>query len=268
MPEVSQVHIDVALTNVSIAYRNPDYISDIIAPPVPVRKQSDKYFIFDPERERFRESNDRRAPGAEASEVGFGLSTDNYYCEDHALETAIPDEERENADPPIQVDIDRTEFLVDKILLNKEIALAESNGFIIVSLGWISAAIFGALPFYFNGVFDGNFINCVFETMSGFTTTGATVLTNIEIVPKGLLFWRSLTHWLGGMGIILLAIIILPALGSSSTQLFRAEVPGPTKDKISPKVKNTAMILWLIYIGLTVMETIMLMPLYQMAWKR
>ncbi|MCD6384203.1 hypothetical protein J7M23_00345 [Candidatus Sumerlaeota bacterium] len=124
MPEVSQVHIDVALTNVSIAYRNPDYISDIIAPPVPVRKQSDKYFIFDPERERFRESNDRRAPGAEASEVGFGLSTDNYYCEDHALETAIPDEERENADPPIQVDIDRTEFLVDKILLNKEIALA------------------------------------------------------------------------------------------------------------------------------------------------
>ncbi|MEA2078028.1 MAG: potassium transporter TrkG [Candidatus Marinimicrobia bacterium] len=143
-------------------------------------------------------------------------------------------------------------FRSDKPLRTRE-------GFVIVSLGWISAAIFGALPFFFNGMFDGNFIDCVFETMSGFTTTGATVLTNIEIVPKGLLFWRSLTHWLGGMGIILLAIIILPVLGLSSTQLFRAEVPGPTKDKISPKVKNTAMILWLIYIGLTVMETGLLM---------
>lgn len=137
--------------------------------------------------------------------------------------------------------------------------LRTREGFVIVSLAWIAAAIFGALPFYFQGIFDGNFVDCVFETMSGFTTTGATVLTNIEIVPKGLLFWRSLTHWLGGMGIILLAIIILPALGLSSTQLFRAEVPGPTKDKISPKVKNTAMLLWLIYIALTVMETILLM---------
>ena len=137
--------------------------------------------------------------------------------------------------------------------------LKTREGFIIVSLGWISAAIFGALPFYFNGVFDGNFIDCVFETMSGFTTTGATVLTNIEVVAKGILFWRSLTHWLGGMGIILLAIIILPALGLSSTQLFRAEVPGPTKEKISPKVKDTAVILWLIYLGLTILETILLM---------
>jgi len=137
--------------------------------------------------------------------------------------------------------------------------LKTREGFVIVSLGWISAAVFGALPFYFNGVFGGNFIDCVFETMSGFTTTGATVLTNIEVVAKGILFWRSLTHWLGGMGIILLAIIILPALGLSSTQLFRAEVPGPTKDKISPKVKDTAVILWLIYLGLTVLETVLLM---------
>ncbi len=137
--------------------------------------------------------------------------------------------------------------------------LRTREGFVIVSLGWVFATIFGALPFYFQGVFDGNFVDCVFETMSGFTTTGATVLTNIEIVPKGILFWRSLTHWLGGMGIILLTIIILPALGLSSTQLFRAEVPGPTKDKISPKIKDTARILWLIYIGLTVMETVFLM---------
>jgi hypothetical protein len=124
MPEVSQVHIDVALTNVSVAYQNPDYIADLIAPPVPVRKQSDKYYIYDPQRERFRQTDDRRAPGAEANEVDFALSTDNYFCEDHALESAIPDEERENADPPVQADIDRTEFLTDKILLNKEIVLA------------------------------------------------------------------------------------------------------------------------------------------------
>ncbi|MDZ7821606.1 MAG: potassium transporter TrkG [Candidatus Marinimicrobia bacterium] len=118
---------------------------------------------------------------------------------------------------------------------------------------------FAALPFYFHGVFDGNFIDCFFETMSGFTTTGATVLTDIEALPKGLLFWRSLTHWLGGMGIILLAIIILPILGLSSMQLFRAEVPGPTKGKISPRIKNTAMILWLIYLGLSAAETLLLM---------
>ncbi len=124
MPEVSQVHIDAALTNVSVAYRNPDYIADVIAPQVAVRKQSDKYYIYDAERERFRQSNDRRAPGAEADEVDFALSTDSYYCDDHALESVIPDEERENADPVIQPDIDRTEFLMDKIDLNKEIVLA------------------------------------------------------------------------------------------------------------------------------------------------
>jgi hypothetical protein len=124
MPEPSQVHIDAALTNVSLAYRNPDYIADIVAPPVAVRKQSDKYFVYDAERERFRRTDDRRAPGTAASEVDFKLSTDNYYCDDHALVSVIPDEERANADPAIQPDIDRTEFLTDKIDLNKEIVLA------------------------------------------------------------------------------------------------------------------------------------------------
>jgi len=124
MPEVSQVHIDAALTNVCVAYSNPNFVADQVAPPVAVRKQSDRYFIYDAERERFRSSNDRRAPGAEANEVDFALSDDNYYCEDHALESVIPDEERENADPPIQPEIDRTEFLMEKILLNKEIELA------------------------------------------------------------------------------------------------------------------------------------------------
>ncbi|MDZ7797052.1 MAG: potassium transporter TrkG [Candidatus Marinimicrobia bacterium] len=143
-------------------------------------------------------------------------------------------------------------FKTDKPLRPRE-------GFVVVSLGWIFAAVFGALPFFFHGLFGGNFVDCVFEAMSGFTTTGATVLTDIESVPEGLLFWRSLTHWLGGMGIILLAIIILPVLGLTSTQLFRAEIPGPTKEKISPKIKNTAMILWLIYLGLSVLETLLLM---------
>lgn len=124
MPETTQVHIDAALTNVSVAYRNADYIADLIAPPVSVRKQSDKYFIYDAEREAFRASDDRRAPGAEANAVDYALTTDNYFCDDHALESVIPDEERENADPPIQLDVDRTEFLTDRIDLNREIALA------------------------------------------------------------------------------------------------------------------------------------------------
>ena len=124
MPTSSQVHIDAALTNLSVGYRNPAFIADLLAPVVPVRKQSDKYFIHDAEREAFRRSDDRRAPGAEASEVNFSLSTDNYYAEDHALTSVIPDEERENADPAIQPNIDRTEFLRGKIDLNKEIELA------------------------------------------------------------------------------------------------------------------------------------------------
>ena len=124
MPETSQVHIDAALTNVSVAYKNADYIADLVAPPVSVRKQSDKYFIYDSEREGFRASDDRRAPGAEANAVDYALANDSYFCEDHALESVIPDEERENADPAIQVDIDRAEFLTDKIELNREIALA------------------------------------------------------------------------------------------------------------------------------------------------
>lgn len=123
MPEPNQVHVDTALTNVSIAYRNNEYVAGLIAPTVPVRKQSDKYFVYDPEREGMRGTEDARAPGAEANEVNFALSTDSYFCDDHALSAAIPDEERENADPVIQPDIDRTEFLTDKIELNREISL-------------------------------------------------------------------------------------------------------------------------------------------------
>ncbi len=132
------------------------------------------------------------------------------------------------------------------------------EAFLVVVLGWVFASIYGALPFYFDGS-AGSFINCVFESMSGFSTTGATILTDIDIVPKGILFWRSMTHWLGGMGIVLLTIAILPMLGVSSGQLYNAEVPGPTKERISPKIKDTAKILWMIYTGLTVLQTIFLM---------
>ncbi|MCK4907878.1 MAG: TrkH family potassium uptake protein, partial [Spirochaetes bacterium] len=143
-------------------------------------------------------------------------------------------------------------------LLRTDQEVRAREGFVVVTLGWIFAALFGALPFYLHGSF-GSYINCVFETMSGFTTTGATILTNIEIIPKGLLLWRSMTHWLGGMGIILLTIAILPILGISYGKLFNAEVPGPTKDRLSPKIKSTAKILWLIYLGMTFLETVLLM---------
>jgi hypothetical protein len=125
MPTTNQVHIDTALTNVSVAYKNAHYIADTLAPAIGVRKQSDKYFVYDTDRDRFRKTNDLRAPGTEAAEVDFALSTDSYFCDDHALESTIADEERENADPPLAPAIDRTEYLMDKIHLNKEIELAE-----------------------------------------------------------------------------------------------------------------------------------------------
>jgi hypothetical protein len=124
MPQVSEVHVDAALTNLSVGYRNSAFISDLLAPVVAVRKQFDRYFVHDSQREAFRATDDRRAPGSEANEVDFALSTDNYSCDDHALTSVIPDEERDNADPAIQPSIDRTEFLREKIDLNKEIELA------------------------------------------------------------------------------------------------------------------------------------------------
>lgn len=136
--------------------------------------------------------------------------------------------------------------------------LGVREGFIIVSLGWIMAALFSALPFYIYGEMGG-YVDCFFEAMSGLTTTGATILRDIEGLPRGLLFWRSLLHWLGGMGIVLLTIVVLPALGVSYGQLYRAEVPGPTKDRLSPRIQDTAKILWFIYLGLTALETALLM---------
>ena len=136
--------------------------------------------------------------------------------------------------------------------------MGKREGYIIVSLVWVIFSMFGALPFVLQGAIT-SFTDAFFETMSGFTTTGASILNNIEAVPKGLLFWRSMTQWLGGMGIIVLSLAILPILGIGGMQLFVAEVPGPTPDKLHPRIKETAKRLWFIYVIFTSAETILLM---------
>jgi trk system potassium uptake protein TrkH len=131
------------------------------------------------------------------------------------------------------------------------------EGMVIVSLGWAACGFFGALPFALGGF--PSFTDAFFESVSGFTTTGASILTNIEALPKGLLLWRSLTHWLGGMGIIVMTIAILPFLGVGGMQLYKAEVPGPVADKLQPRIKDTAMSLWKVYVFFTALETVLLM---------
>ena len=128
--------------------------------------------------------------------------------------------------------------------------LSVKEGFLTVALSWVSLAFFGALPFVFSRTIPG-ITDAYFEAMSGFTTTGATILADIEIVPKSLLLWRNMTQWLGGMGVIAIAVAVFPFLGVGGAQLFRAEVPGPTKDKISPRISRTAKILWWVYLIFT-----------------
>jgi trk system potassium uptake protein TrkH len=132
------------------------------------------------------------------------------------------------------------------------------EGFLVVSLTWISISLFGTLPFLISGAIP-SFTNAFFETISGFTTTGASILTDIEALPKGLLFWRSMTHWIGGMGIIVLSVAVLPFLGIGGMQLYSAEMPGVTKDKLHPRITETAKRLWGIYVLMTVAETVLLM---------
>ncbi|MFW6213303.1 MAG: TrkH family potassium uptake protein [Spirochaetota bacterium] len=136
-------------------------------------------------------------------------------------------------------------------------ALSTQSGFFLVTVSWLGAAALGAVPFVLSGHIP-SYTDAFFETMSGFTTTGATILTDIEALPLSLLFWRSLTHWLGGMGIIVLTVAILPLLGVGGYQLMKAEAPGPSVDKLTPKITETAKILWLLYVGLTVLETVLL----------
>lgn len=145
---------------------------------------------------------------------------------------------------------------------SKDAEIRKRDGYLIVVLGWLSMAVFGTLPYLISGEIP-NVSNAFFETMSGFTTTGASILGEeghkISQLPESLLFWRSMTQWIGGMGIIVLTIAILPLLGIGGMELFVAEAPGPTKDKIHPRIKETAKRLWIIYLGLTLTETILLM---------
>ena len=136
-------------------------------------------------------------------------------------------------------------------------SIGKREGFIIVSLVWVVFSLFGALPFVISGYIP-SYTNAFFETISGFTTTGASILNDVEALPHGLLFWRSMTQWLGGMGIIVLSLAILPIFRIGGMQLFVAEVPGPTPDKFHPRVKETAKRLWGIYVFFTLAEIILL----------
>lgn len=135
--------------------------------------------------------------------------------------------------------------------------LNKRDGYLIVTLGWLSMSLVGTLPYIFSGAIP-NFTDAFFETLSGFTTTGASILNDIESLPKGILFWRSLTQWMGGMGIIVLAVAILPILGIGGMQLFVAEAPGLKLDKLQPRITATARRLWIIYGGLTFAEFVLL----------
>ena len=135
--------------------------------------------------------------------------------------------------------------------------IRKRDGYIIVTLSWIVMALSGSLPYIITGAIP-SFTDAFFESISGFTTTGATILDNIESLPKSVLFWRSLTQWIGGLGFIVLVISILPSMGIGGMQLFMAEVPGVTADKLQPRIQDTAKRLWFLYIGLTLAQTFLL----------
>lgn len=139
----------------------------------------------------------------------------------------------------------------------EKIELKHRDGFAIVTLSWVIMSLFGSLPFIFSDSIP-SFTDAYFETMSGFTTTGASILTNVEALPKGILFWRSLTHWIGGMGIIVLSIAILPILGTGGMQLFKAEVAEIGVEKLRPRIIDTAKSLWYIYLLFTITGIILL----------
>ena len=154
-------------------------------------------------------------------------------------------------------------FLLSRLPFKKHFFARE--GFFTVGLIWIVMGFFGALPFWFCGQFT-SFVDCLFECYSGFTTTGATILTDIEALPRGILFWRAFTHWLGGMGVLVLTTALLPSMGLRSHFLIQAESPGPVFSKLMPKQSQTSKILYTIYCVLTVVEVVMLkaagLPLY------
>jgi len=136
-------------------------------------------------------------------------------------------------------------------------SLNHRDGIAIVTLGWIMAGLFGTLPYLFSGRIP-DFTNAYFESLSGFTTTGASIVNDIEALPEGILFWRSQTQWLGGMGIIVLSLAILPFLGVGGMQLYKAEIPSPVVDKLKPRISETAKTLWKVYLLLTVLQILLL----------
>ena len=144
---------------------------------------------------------------------------------------------------------------------NAKSAFYATEGMVCVAFSWIVLSLIGALPFYFSGAIP-HFVDAFFETVSGFTTTGASILTAVEPMEKGLLFWRSFTHWLGGMGVLVFLLAIAPAKGSEkgfTMHLLRAESPGPSVGKLVPKMRKTARILYLLYIGLTILDILLLL---------
>ena len=136
--------------------------------------------------------------------------------------------------------------------------ISTRDGLAVVSLGWIFASLVGAMPLYFSGALP-SFIDSFFEIVSGFTTTGATVIKNVEALPDSILFWRSFTHWIGGMGILVFTVALLPALGVGGFQIFKAESPGPVAGKIAPRIKDTAKILYKTYFAVTIIEIVLLL---------
>lgn len=148
-------------------------------------------------------------------------------------------------------------FLLTRVKPYSDVIYAK-DGFVIVSLGWVFMSLFGALPFVFSGDIP-HYIDALFETVSGFTTTGASILDNVEGLSRGCMFWRLFTHWIGGMGVLVFIMAVLPMSGEHSMHIMRAEVPGPTVGKLVPRVRQTAKILYLIYIALTFIEMILLL---------
>ena len=159
-------------------------------------------------------------------------------------------------------------LLLTKVCRTDNQVIYAKEGFLITALAWLLVSFLGSLPFVISGTIP-NFVDAFFETVSGFTTTGASILTDVESLSRSMLFWRSFTHWIGGMGVLVLMVAIMPNLSGRTIHVLRAEMPGPTMGKLSPKLKDTAKILYMLYIAMTVLELILLvaggMPLFDSA---
>ncbi|HAS83760.1 MAG TPA: potassium transporter [Verrucomicrobia bacterium] len=144
------------------------------------------------------------------------------------------------------------------MLTRGEISLSRRDGFGVVTFGWLALTLIGSVPYIASGVIT-NPVSAMFETVSGFTTTGASVLGDLEALPRGILFWRALTQWFGGMGVLVLCVAILPFLGVGGMQVYRAEMPGPSKDRLTPRIATTAKLLWGLYALMSLVQAVLLM---------